>query len=63
MNTNNSYYILSLQEEDYYRMAFRKFIGKADYNLELKFMNTVYILKDMYNWKEINKLILEDKIA
>lgn len=52
-----------LQEEDYYRMAFRKYLGKADYNLELKFMKTVYLLKDMYPWEKINKLINENKIA
>ena len=53
----------SLKEEDYYRMAFRKYLGKVNYELELRFMNTVYLLKDMYTWEEINKFINENKIA
>lgn len=56
-------YKFSLQEEDYYRMAFRKFLKKVDYDLELKFMNTVYLLKDIYTWQEINKILNENKIA
>ncbi len=59
----NKDYEISLQEEDYYRMAFRKYLGKANYDLELRFMKTVYLLKDIYTWEEINRLILEDKIA
>ncbi len=59
----NKYYVISLQEEDYYRMAFRKYLGKTNNNLERKFMKTVYLLKDKYTWEEINKLIMEDKIA
>lgn len=59
----NDYFNFSLKEEDYYRMAFRKYLGKVNNQAEIKFMHIVYMLKDIYHWEEINKLLNENKIA
>lgn len=59
---NESLFKYLLQEEDYYKMALRKLLKKADYETELIFMNIVYRLKDEYNWEEINQFINDSKI-
>lgn len=51
-----------LYQDDYYRMALRRLLKKADYKLEQQFLSDVAQLKDLYTSTEIHDYIFYNKI-
>jgi len=51
-----------LYQDDYYRMALRRILKKADYKLEQQFLSDVAQLKDLYTGTEIHDYIFYNKI-
>ena len=49
-------------EEYYYRMAFRRWIKKVDFVLEMRFLTMVHYLKDMYTEERMKEGIEKDEI-
>lgn len=50
-------------EEDYYRMALRRLLGKVDIDLEMKFLCEVHYLKDLYLDVEMHDYVFYNKIV
>jgi len=60
MKYNNVYDFLYI--DDYYRMALRRLLKRADYKLEQQFLSDVAQLKDLYTSIEIHDYIFYNKI-
>lgn len=49
--------------DDYVRMAYRRLIGRADYENELKLIHILYYLIDEYQEGQLKQYVDEDKIV